>query len=345
LADSTNRLLLAAACASQYNNGMILRRVLHLLPVISICAALLLGSSQALAVQSEEGKVFDNGHTVTGPFYTFYTSVGSPADSDAIFGLPITVVFDDPLPSGKKIQYFERVRMELDPATNQVSLAKIGEFAYDPEQPGLPAPSPANNDPRCRAFPNGMQVCYAFRDFYEKYGEKYFGLPVTNAVFTLERRLVPYFENVRMEWNGNLNRIVVTALGQVDFDKRIGNQKLRWPAGTLPGAIPLPQTIPNLHAFAGKPLVTSGDRQQVYVLLKDQFNKPIKGALVTVTFYIPENNKEATPVPSIMTDEDGIAVAEYEFANLVPNQVIRVEVSASVGGKEDKAVTWFRVWW
>jgi hypothetical protein len=324
---------------------MILRRVLFLIPVISICATLLLGGSQVSAAQGEEGKVFDNGHMVTGPFYTFYTSAGEDEDSQAIFGQPITVVFDDPLPSGKKIQYFERARMELDPATNQVSLASLGEFSYDPNQPGLPAPSPAN-DPRCRAFPNGKLVCYAFRDFYDKYGEEFFGPPVTNAIFTLESRLVQYFQNVRMEWNGTLDRIVVTALGQVDFDKRVGNQTYRRPGrGAIPGAIPLPPTIPTLHAFAGKPLVASGDRQQVFVLLKDQFGEAIKGAPVTVTVYCPEDNIDGRGISGISSDVDGIAIAEFDVCDTKPNRVVRAEVTATVNGKEEKTKTWFRVWW
>ena len=341
---------------------MILRRVWYMLIAIFTCTTLLFGGSQTAAAQSTAAQAgdsftFKNGHTVSGAFFTFYKSVGvAEDDPDRIFGLPITVVFDDPLPSGKKIQYFERARMELDPVTNQVSLAKLGEFAYDPAQPGLPAPIQPN-DPQCQTFSNGKLACYAFREFYERYGEKYFGLPVTNALFTVEGRLVQYFQNARMEWRGEMpasKRVVISALGQFDFDKRIGDQSLRRPRPVnIPGSgsVTAPAVIPSLHAFAGKPLVANGDRQQIFALLHDQYGEAVKGAPVTVTFYNSDdktNVRSLSNIPGISgitTDENGIAIAEFEVGKALPNQVVLVVVEAQVNDAKLTVTTWYRVWW
>ncbi len=321
------------------------RRVIYLLSILAACAVLLFSGSLPARAQDSSGnsKTFDNGHTISGEFYTFYYSVKDP---ERIFGEPITVVFDDPLLPGKKVQYFDRARMELDPALpagEQVSLANLGEFAYDPAHPGVPAPIQPN-DPMCGSFPNEKRVCYAFLNLYNQYGVKYFGLPITNALFTEEGRLVQYFEKVRMEWRPEMpiyQKVVITPLGQVDFDRHIGDQRLRWPVNT--GYVQ--QVIPNVHAFAGRPLVANGETQQIYVLIHDQFGRGIKGASVTVTFFYPEDNSQGWGISGINTDDAGIAVGEYAVKGVQPNGVVRVKVEATVNGEKVTTSTWFRVWW
>lgn len=319
------------------------RRVFYALLIIATWLLFLFAG--VLPAQAQDGggdsQLFRNGHEVSGEFLAFYNSV---ADPEVLFGIPITTVFNDPFQPGKRIQYFERVRMELDPAGREVSLANIGEFAYDPARPGIEAPIQPN-DPQCRIFPNGKRVCYAFRYFFDRYGEKYIGQPVTNAVFTEDGRLVQYFQHLRMEWRGEMpagSRVVVTALGYVDFDRRIGDPQYLAPnRGDFPRPI-----IPTLRAFTGRPLVVNGEKQQVFAILRDQFNEPIKGATVTVTFYYPESgNLQGWSISGISTNDAGYAIAEYDVKGVKPNDVVRVEVKALYSGVELSTSTWFRVWW
>jgi hypothetical protein len=324
---------------------MIPRRVLYFLCAVAACAVFLFSGNLPAMAQEGSGdqQTFDNGHSISGEIYTFYYSVKNP---ELIFGLPITVVFDDPLNKNRQIQYFERARMEFDPAMpagQQVSLANLGEFAYDTSHPGIQAPIQPN-DPMCRDFPKGKTVCYAFLNFYDQYGEKYFGLPITNAMFTEEGRLVQYFQRVRMEWRGEMpkdQRVVITALGQVDFDIHIGDQSKRWPEQT--GTIQ--RIIPNLRAFAGRPLLANGEKQQIFALVQDQFGRPIQGASVTVTFFYPEDNANGSGISGINSDLSGIAIADYTVNGVEPNGVVRVNVVAVVNGARLTTSTWFRVWW
>lgn len=319
------------------------RRVFYVLLTVAIWLVFLFAGVLPAQAQDGGGNVqqFENGHEVSGEFLVFYNSVANP---ELLFGVPITTVFTDPFPPGNKIQYFERVRMELDSAGRQVSLANIGEFAYDPAHSGIEVPIQPN-DPQCRLFSNGKRVCYAFRDFFDRYGEKYIGQPVTNVLLTDEGRLVQYFQHLRMEWRGEMpagRRVVVTSLGYSDFDKRIGNSDVRTPNR---GDIPRP-IIPTLRAFTGRPLVVNGDKQQVFAILRDQFNEPIKGATVTVTFFYPENgNQQGWSISGITTNDAGYAIAEYDVKGVKPNDVVRVEVKARYSDVELSTSTWFRVWW
>jgi hypothetical protein len=320
------------------------RRVFYVLTIIATCALFLFSGAMPARAQDggSDSEQFSNGHIVSGEFLKFYRSVDNP---ERLFGLPITVEFDHPLQPGKRVQYFERVRMDLDPslpAGQQVSLAPIGEYAYDPSRPGVEVPYQPN-DPQCRSFSNGLRVCYSFRELFDSYGQKYFGLPVSNMVMTDENRLVQYFQNLRLEWRGEMpvgRRVVVTPLGRVDFDRQIGDPALLDPK---PGPIAR-QVIPTLRVFPGRPLVVNGDRQKVFVILRNQFNEPIKNNSVRVTFLFPGNVQPQT-ISGIYTDESGIAFAEQEITGLKPNQVIQVEVEANVGSDTLKATTWFRVWW
>lgn len=328
------------------------RRVSSLLPIVAACILIFVAGVLPVLAQDGGGrKVFPNGHVVDGEFLIFYNSV---VDPDKLFGQPITRVFPDPLNPRIEIQYFERVRMERDlslPAGEQVSLADIGEYAYDPNSPGIEGPL-TPNDPQCRVFSNGKLVCYSFLDFFTRYGEKYIGAPVTNVMLTADNRLVQYFQHVRMEWRGEMpqgQRVAITALGHSDFDKRIGNQRLRWPDPTGRSGT-IGQIIPSLRAFTGRPLIINGDQQQVFVIIRDQFGRAIEGATVTVTFYYPEAGPQGWSIAGIKTNESGIAIADYTVKGVKPNDVVRVEVeavvpSATEGSGRLTAGTWFRVWW
>jgi len=67
----------------------------------------------------------DTGHTVRGPFLTFFRKYGGVA----IFGYPITDEFRDPQ-SGLLVQYFQRARIEWNPSNPerfQMQLGLLGD--------------------------------------------------------------------------------------------------------------------------------------------------------------------------------------------------------------------------
>jgi len=124
------------------------------------------------------------------------------------------------------IQYFERVRMDLDPALLKESESIWPTWAswlYDEDQRGLPVDFP-DSSPMCRIFPNGKRVCYAFLQMLRPVQRPGFvGQPVSNLEYSNDR-LVQYFENVRMEWRSEMpinQRVVLSEIGRIDFDLRL----------------------------------------------------------------------------------------------------------------------------
>lgn len=307
------------------------------------------GSNRAVAqgpdAQQTDSKTFPSGHVVRGEFLEFYNSVDDP---DRIFGLPISIEFDDPIQPGIRIQYFQRVRMDYDPsktAGQRISLATLGEYAYDEARPGQPLPITTNNA-MCLAFPNRKSVCYAFMQLYERYGEAYFGQPITNAEFAEDGRVVQYFERVRMEWRGELpvnKRVVISELGRFDFDKRIGNST--W---LKPDSQQIPTQIkPSLYVFTARALVAgSKQNQQVFALIYDQYGKPIENVSINMKVVYPEGGPEPLNRKAEPTNELGYTMLDFAIADIAPNQVIQVVVEAEIAnGPKTTASTWFRVWW
>ncbi len=321
---------------------MIRRRVLYLLLV----ALLMFSFNYRVAAQEGDSETFSNGLTVSGDFLRFYHSVDDP---DRLFGQPYTVVFDDPDKTGKQIQYFDRVRMELDPSKpegQRVSLANLGELANKDAGPVQPVSFASN---MCRSI-NGIPVCYAFMNLYDQYGAGLLGQPISGAEYDSRGVLVQYFTRARMEWRVEMpdgQKVVLSTLGQWDFDNHISNPQLKNP--TSAPSIVLPQQIqPKLFAFVARPLMANGSKQTVYALLYNQYNRAIPDATVSVV--VSKEKDQDTQViatlPATKTNDYGFAMIEFPVENLDPNQEIQVTVTAQIAnGPTSTASTWFRVWW
>jgi hypothetical protein len=313
--------------------------------IILVIAAILLSGFSTVSAKDDGGEYFPRyGHWVRGEFLTLYHTVSDPS---RIFGEPITAVFSDPLRPGIEIQYFERARMDYDPSKpegKRVNLANLGEFVYADNHEGQPAGfSTATN--MCRQIPeNGPWVCFAFLQFYDaNNGAVYFGKPLADAEF-VDGRLVQYFERARMEWRTEMpagQRVVLTELGQIDFDRRIGNSDLL--KAEQSNIISL--TEPRVYAFTNHPLIANEQKQQLYILVTDQYNFPLSGVQVMVSVTYPGNRVE-NHVLGATTNKDGIVEDEFTVSNVQPNQVISVSVEANVSaGVKATTQTWFRTWW
>jgi hypothetical protein len=320
------------------------RRIIFSLLVVIFLFGFSFNYSKHVAAQEGNSETFPNGLIVSGEFLNFYRSVDDP---ERLFGLPYTVVFTDPFPPGKKIQYFDRVRMEYDasqPEGQRITLAPLGDYAHSDAQPGQPIPATAN---MCRSFTNGKSVCYAFLDLYNRYGEKILGLPITNAEYAENGRLVQYFTRARMEWRVEMpsgKRVVLTELGRIDFEKRIGNPLYKTANGQQ---VIVPEKIdPKLYAFVARPLIANDHKQQVYALLYDQNDQPIQDAQIVIKVILPEGVPPIPNLPSKATNEYGFTSSEFSVENLRPNQEVQVVIEAKIeNGPTTTATTWFRVWW
>lgn len=317
------------------------RRILLLLAILLIVSSL---SAKPFQDIDQDPLPFpETGHWVSGEFLDFYQSVDDPR---RIFGLPITEVFEDPLRSNIQIQYFERVRMELDPSKpegERVSLANLGEWLYDETQRGTRVDIAVNN-PLCRHFPkNDKYVCYGFLQLYDRYeGVKVFGEPVSDVEY-VNNRLVQYFERVRMEWRNELplnQKVVITEIGRIDYERRIGNST---PDKRV--YFPKEPVQPSVRAFVDQPLLARGEDQKVFVLVRDQFFRPVEGARVEISLTSTGLDSININVPQ-PTNSDGLTYQSIKIPNVSPNQVIDIKVKVrTLDRTEGQGSTWFRIWW
>ncbi len=312
---------------------------------ILLTVLVMLVNISAASAQAEDGKYFSQtGHWVRGEFLEFYNSVDDP---DRIFGTPITEALPDNLRKGIMIQYFTRVRMDLDPSLpegRRVRLANLGLWMYDEAQRGLPVNLQENNA-MCRVFSNGKSVCFAFLQFYERYnGLALFGQPVSDVEYANDR-LVQYFENVRMEWRHEMpvgQKVVITEIGRIDFDHRFGNPDLIAPN---PFGITGFQRDLKVKAFVARPLVTSGEQQTIYVITHDQLLDPWADVQVEIVLKYPGHESDPDRLVRL-TGGDGFTSGQFMIPEIKPNQVIEVMVEASVpNGPTSTTTAWFRSWW
>jgi hypothetical protein len=289
----------------------------------------------------------DTGFSVSGPFLKMFQSADEPL---LVFGFPITDVLDHPYNPNLKVQYFQRARMDFDsslPEGQQITLAPLGIFFYDPAKSGEDANIYTNNA-ACRYFEETKQsVCYLFLQFYTAHnGDKFFGLPISE-VRVIDGRLVQYFERAKMEWwpeNVAGRRVKLAHLGQLDFDIH----------GVPPPPVPGQsyETTNNklthvyVRVFPVKPLVGANEPQQVFIIVQDQLLNPIPGAQVMVQLEYPNGVKIGKQsIPS--TKDDAVFLVEnISTAGVKPNQFVKVIVDVKIGNDDPiTTTTWFRVWW
>lgn len=304
----------------------------------------LVGISSVSAQKSTDSQYFPQyGHWVRGEYLTLYHSVSDP---ERIFGEPITGVFADRLRPGIEVQYFERARMDYDPTKpegQRVSLANLGDFVYQEDQSGQPADFSTSSS-MCRQFSNGKSVCFAFLQFYDRFdGPKYFGVPLTNTEY-IDGRLVQYFERARMEWRNEMptgQKVVLTELGQIDFDRRVADPTLR----KAEAAENIKLIEPEVYAFTAHPLLASGQQQTIFVLVRDQYGNPLPGTQVMITVVYPDGHNENRR-PEALTNADGVTQDSFTVQGVDPNQVIQIKVEADISSDlKGDAATWFRIWW
>lgn len=278
-----------------------------------------------------------SGHNVAGDFLRFYDSI---PNAEQVFGYPITEAFTDST-SGRLIQYFTRARFEFFPEFpegQRVRLSNLGEQLY---QPGgqLNIYTPIG----CRAFPNGMVVCYAFLEFFEKNGgETVFGYPISGFEF-LNERIVQHFQNARFEWypdNAEGSKVVLADLGRAYFSRAGEDPSRLAPVSAAPDQIIEVLSLQS-RAFSWKAVTQPNDVQTVYVIVQDQNLMPVEDAIAVVTIYFINDSPRSV---NLRTNQYGVVIIPFEIINQPPGSLVMVYAQVYYQGLSSSALTSFRIW-
>ncbi len=306
---------------------------------VAICLLLVGLSGSVRAQATDEVYIPETGHWIWGEFLTLYNSVDDPL---LYFGYPITDDFTDPL-TNQRVQYFQRARFDLVDTVHgpQVQIAPLGEWLHEGSAPLANIP---NDGPTCRRFKTGYSVCYAFLQFYDRQnGLARFGEPVS-AVEVLDGRYVQYFQYARMEWwpeRAAGERVTLTDIGRLYFDKVVADPELL--KSSPPANIAGKMLKPRVHVFVGKALARANDAQTVFVVVQDQYLRPMEGAQVGVTVVAPDATREFYRLPA--TNANGITQFTLTVGAYPEREIITLNAEATIRGETAHGSGWFRIWW
>ena len=307
------------------------------------CAVLLAAGGIPVKAQQTGGYYFtQTRHNVIEEFWTYYQSI---TDAAVIFGMPITEQF--PSADGSKliVQYFEKVRFELNPnqpVGQRVALTALGSKLYQPGKNPINLTTPG----ACRVI-NGFGVCYEFLAFFDQHGgQARFGNPISPFVFQTDGRLVQNFERARFEWHPELparQNVQLADLGRIYFNT---HEDVAWLNPALPVSnIPILQTPPlslRTMAFVARAVTQPTDSQKIYIIVQDQALGPVSGATGNVTVRLAKGQSLTYPVT---TDINGVGVIQsVTFSNQPPGSLVIVDVKMSYSGLDSYTTTSFRIW-
>jgi hypothetical protein len=279
------------------------------------------------------------GHNLSGEFLAFYHAV---ADPTTLYGYPITEAFKTH--DGLLVQYFQRARFELHPenaAAGRVVLTDIGRQLYAPS-----AQLATVNPLACRFYAqSGFSVCYAFLDFYDQFGgPAQFGYPISPFEYQ-DGLIVQYFERARLEWqpsNPQGERVVLTDLGTLYFDKMHEDPGLKLAAQPLNAGIAAPVSALQVRAFVWKVVTAASDSDSIYVIVTDQRGQAVDRAVCTALIQWPDGTAQST---GVLTDSAGIGTINLSFQNKAPGNLVPIAVDCNYNSAQGGAVTSFRIWY
>ncbi len=291
-----------------YNKIMSKRIVASFLLMLALVSSM--GGQSSFAQSGGEKYFKETRHWVKGEFLTKYNSIPEPLK---VFGYPITAAFLDPK-ENLLVQYFEKTRFELhlDAKDGQrVQLSPLGDYLY---QPGKPI-SIGSNSATCRKFQDGYQVCYAFLDFFDKYGGvEQFGVPISNMEYH-NGLIVQYFFNARFEWHNEFKsgqRVTLANLGMEYFHVMRENPRmLEAESGDeiIRSLISL-----KVRAYPLKSVTSRDGKQTIFVIVQDQTLVPVAGAQITLALRMP-SGEEVLHIIGPLTNEKGITSLTFPFSS------------------------------
>lgn len=305
--------------------------------ILAIC---LLAASQVPAyAQTTDSKYFsETGHNVKGEFLKFYNA--NP-NATLLYGYPITEEFTSK--DGSTVQYFQRARFEYRadlPEGQRTVLTPLGKVTY--VSTGSLNVSSAF---ACRTYTEtGYPVCFAFLEFFDKYGGvAQFGYPISAFEYH-ENKIVQYFEKARIEWQPwkpEGQRVVVSDLGRIYFDKLSEDPAL------LPPVKPLDNTQSSVislqvRAFVWKAVTLASDSQLIFIIVQDQNLQPVANSTCAATVHWPDGHTD--PI-SITTNTNGVGIVPLSFSSQPYGSLIYTDVACTYSGLSANTTTSFRIWY
>ena len=280
----------------------------------------------------------ETGHNVKGDFFKYYN--GNP-NATFLYGYPITEEFTSK--DGKTVQYFQRARFELrsdQPEGQRVQLSPLGQLTFV-----TTGPLNVNNSFASRLYAEtGFPVCFAFLEFFDKYGGvAQFGYPISGFEYH-ENKIVQYFQNTRLEWQPWKNegdRVAVSDLGRIYFDILGEDPGLLAPAKPIDNSPQVPTSL-QVRAFAWKAVTLATDTQLIFVIVQDQNLQPVANASCTAVVHWPDGRSETT---SITTNSNGVGIVSLSFTNQPYGSLIYTDVTCTSSTLSANTATSFRIWY
>jgi hypothetical protein len=306
---------------------------------ITLCIVGASWESVHAQIQAQDSKYFsETGHNVKGEFLKFY--LNNP-NALFLYGYPITEEFVNK--DGETMQYFQRARFEYRaelPEGQRIQLTNLGRETY--LSTGALS---ASNTLACHTYAEtGYPICFAFLEFFDKYGgTAQFGYPISGFE-SHENKIVQYFEKARLEWQpwrAEGQRVVVSDLGRIYFDT-IGED-----IGLLSPVKPQDSTVTNtinlqVYAFAWKAVTLATDSQTFFVIVQDQYLQPVKNASCTTQVYWPDGRSEPF---TLKTNSKGVGTMPLAFTSQPYGSLIYVDVVCAYGNLSAKTRSSFRIWY
>lgn len=258
-----------------------------------------------------------------------------------ILGEPISGMCESA--SGKQVQYFENVRLELLEGSEEVVVHPLGAWAYSGVRRVVEAPVPDNS--RTRLFEEtGYDVRDEFLDFYERYqGEKLLGPPISPQLDEGNLR-VQYFQNARLEWHPGAppeERVQLGMLGQAHY--------LQSAHDVVCELLAQPVDVTSVRntfvlASAEAPILYTGEEQIIYAMVTTPAGVPVAGAPVTLTL---RDLDWTLSVDLGRTDASGRVQGGLTVPRFVPGRMVgvSVEVQGLGGVSLGRTGLAFQTWW
>jgi hypothetical protein len=316
------------------------RRIFFIILILTMLPVLTGTTRRGIAQSTTEWVCEETGFAVRGEFLEYYRSTSNELE---LFGYPITNEIDDGM--GHLVQYFQKARFDLDEVTALVHAAPLGSYLYTDGE--YKKADFSNDSSNCQIFSNGYAVCYGFTQFYNaKNGAAYLGMPISNTEINAAGFFTQYFEKAVLEWHPERpagQRVVVADIGRMYYDRYVGDIHNLRPEITrdfLPGGVLL---IPKVDVFTSKAVVSANSTEEIFVIVKDQYQRPLPNAKVSIEVGMPDGSIEKSG--STYTDQDGIAILDILIGNVEPRAVLNIEALVTVDREITTAHTWLRIWW
>lgn len=280
------------------------------------------------------------GHTLSSEFVQFFDMNGG----EDIFGFPITDGFIDP-ESGLLVQYTENARLEWLTASGEqparVVLQPLGRMVGGVQPP---LATGGSGDPACQYFERtGHESCHAFLAFFrDGGGQDLFGAPISE--FQIENgRVVQYFERFRLDWFPEAaagHDIRVAPLGRVHFEQAGYDAELLAAVGQVEGtASPITSLRPS--ASLGNPVVSPGEAQDIYLVVRNQDLAPVEGAAALLIAHFPDRDRTfLMPI----TNDQGLSRSTLKIDDLPRGTTVTLEIWAIYRDLEASSRDAFTIW-